>query len=72
MDRLNSVQAMPVRRLACAGCGATFECGSGGRGGACWCTDENLRLPMPAAEDAECLCPICLRAAALSRLGHPA
>lgn len=49
------------RRLACARCGAPFECNIGGD---CWCAAEPYRLPMPdnAAED--CLCPACLRKAA--------
>jgi cysteine-rich CWC protein len=53
------------RRLACARCGASFDCGLGGD---CWCAAEPYRLPMPAsqpASDAEdCLCPACLRKAA--------
>jgi hypothetical protein len=71
MNALPIAQAMPIRRLACARCGATFECGSGGRDGACWCAAENFRMPMPANGDEECVCPICLRAAALSRVGRP-
>jgi len=49
------------RRLACARCGAAFDCTLNGE---CWCTAEPYRLPMPdnAAED--CLCPACLRKAA--------
>jgi hypothetical protein len=57
-------QRLPLRRLACARCGAAFECGSGdSEGAACWCMDESYRLPMPEAGD--CLCPACLRAKAL-------
>lgn len=50
------------RRVACARCGTTFECGlSGG----CWCADEPYRLPLTAAGVSEdCLCPACLRRAA--------
>jgi hypothetical protein len=52
----------PPRRLACARCGAVFECRSGG---GCWCADEPYRLPLTAAGAAEdCLCPACLRKAA--------
>jgi hypothetical protein len=72
MNMMPTAQAMPTRRLACARCGATFECGSGGRGGACWCAEENFRMPMPATADEECLCPICLRAAALSQVRRKA
>jgi hypothetical protein len=51
---------LTVRRIACVRCGAAFECGSGGRDGACWCADESYRLPVPGA-DQDCLCPQCLR-----------
>jgi hypothetical protein len=51
------------RQLACARCGAAFECGS--TVGKCWCAEEDFRLPMPAADSGEdCLCPPCLREAA--------
>jgi hypothetical protein len=52
-----------MRRLACARCGAAFDCGAAT--GACWCAAEDVRLPMPAAGSTEdCLCPACLRKAA--------
>ena len=51
---------LQIRRIACARCGATFDCGNGGRDGGCWCADESYRLPMPGA-DQDCLCPQCLR-----------
>jgi hypothetical protein len=57
-------QRLPLRRLACARCGTSFECGSGGNEGACWCMDESYRLPMPEAGASDCLCPDCLRAKA--------
>lgn len=61
-------QRLPLRRLACARCGAAFECGSGGsEGAACWCMDESYRLPMPEAGAGDCLCPACLRAQALEQ-----
>ncbi|MCX7311615.1 MAG: cysteine-rich CWC family protein [Hyphomicrobiales bacterium] len=53
---------LPLRRLACARCGTSFECDAAG--GACWCMDETYRLPMPDAAGADCLCAACLRAAA--------
>ncbi len=60
--------AMPnsSRRLACARCGAAFECMPGGD---CWCAAEPYRLPLTQAGEIEdCLCPACLRqAAALPR-----
>jgi Cysteine-rich CWC len=56
-------QPLPLRRLTCSGCGAEFECGTGGRDGGCWCMDRENRLPMPTANSADCLCPACLHAA---------
>ena len=57
---------LPLRRLACARCGAAFECGTGGANGACWCMDEAVRMPMPDRAGEDCLCPNCLRAAGAS------
>jgi hypothetical protein len=55
--------AREPRNLACARCGAAFECGVGT--GHCWCAEEDFRLPMPAADSTEdCLCQACLRKAA--------
>ena len=52
------------RAFVCARCNAAFGCNPGG---ACWCMDEEFRLPMPAAgSGADCLCPDCLRALAAS------
>jgi hypothetical protein len=52
-----------IRRLACARCGAAFECGA--NADTCWCVEEDFRLPMPAAGSGEdCRCPACLRKAA--------
>jgi hypothetical protein len=48
------------RRLTCSGCGAEFTCGLSAT---CWCADESFRLPMPG-DNADCLCPDCLRRAA--------
>ena len=62
MNSLPLQQALPLRRLACARCGATFDCGAGGTDGACWCADETSRAPMPATGNEDCLCPTCLRA----------
>ena len=52
------------RRLACARCGAAFNCSLGG---GCWCADEPYRLPMPDTAAEDCLCPACLRAAAAAQ-----
>jgi hypothetical protein len=54
------------RRLICARCSASFDCGLGGD---CWCAAEAARLPVlkPTAQPGpveDCLCPTCLRAAA--------
>jgi hypothetical protein len=51
----------PKRRLTCARCGASFDCGLGG---ACWCAAEPYRLPLAADLSEDCLCPDCLRKAA--------
>jgi hypothetical protein len=57
------MNAPAMRRLSCARCGTSFDCGAGGD--ACWCAAEPYRLPLTAAGAAEdCLCPTCLRAAA--------
>jgi hypothetical protein len=52
-------------RIICARCGTAFNCG--GDSGDCWCMDEAYRLPMPTAAREDCVCPACLRQAALSR-----
>lgn len=49
------------RRLACARCGAAFDCGLGTD---CWCAAEPYRLKLPASAAEDCLCPACLRKAA--------
>ncbi|HET7911919.1 MAG TPA: cysteine-rich CWC family protein [Pseudolabrys sp.] len=49
------------RRIACARCGASFDCGLSGE---CWCAAESYRLPMTRARVEDCLCPACLRKAA--------
>ncbi len=53
--------APAARRLACARCGAAFDCKPAG---GCWCAEEDYRLPMPTAAAEDCLCPSCLRKAA--------
>ena len=59
---LSAGPAREPRRLACARCGAAFDCSLGG---GCWCAEENFQLPMPAEGSGEdCLCPGCLRKAA--------
>jgi hypothetical protein len=56
--------ATAARTLACARCGSVFECA---RADGCWCAAEPYRLPLTAAGANEgCLCPACLRQAALS------
>jgi len=51
------------RRLACARCGAAFECGLNAQ---CWCRAEPYRLPMSNTTGEDCLCQACLRKAALA------
>jgi hypothetical protein len=48
------------RQIACARCGATFDCGLSPD---CWCAAEPYRLPMTKAWVEDCLCPECLRKA---------
>ena len=52
-------------RIACVRCGASFACDPEG---ACWCKAEPVRVPMPEAGET-CLCPDCLRAAAVGAAG---
>jgi hypothetical protein len=54
------------RQLACPRCGMVFSCSLSGE---CWCEAETFRLPMPPPGGEDCLCPACLRAAALA--AHP-
>jgi hypothetical protein len=54
-------EAPAPRRLACARCGAAFDCGLSGE---CWCAAEPYRLPMTGDAREDCLCPACLRKAA--------
>ncbi|MFN3657475.1 MAG: cysteine-rich CWC family protein [Pseudolabrys sp.] len=57
------------RRLACARCGAAFDCRLEG---GCWCNDEAFRLPLPTAAAEDCLCPTCLRALAAEQSSRAA
>jgi hypothetical protein len=54
-------KAPATRRLACARCGAAFDCGLGGD---CWCVAEPYWLPLTNDTSEDCLCPDCLRKAA--------
>jgi hypothetical protein len=49
------------RQLVCAACGTEFACDPAG---ACWCMEENVRLPLPTLQRAgtyqDCLCRDCL------------
>ena len=49
---MTTASPIPPRTLACARCGATFDCNLAG---GCWCNDETFRLPMPTAAAADCL-----------------
>ena len=58
----SSAAQPPARRLACARCGTTFDCGLGGD---CWCAALPYRVPLTdAGRSEDCLCPACLRKAA--------
>ncbi|MGO9356666.1 MAG: cysteine-rich CWC family protein [Xanthobacteraceae bacterium] len=61
-----------ARRPACPRCGAVFGCDLSEN---CWCNGEAAQLPVPAkVEDGgqqDCLCPACLRAAAIPRPRPP-
>ena len=57
------------RRLTCARCGAAFDCGLGA---GCWCQDEPYRLAASQTTDEDCLCPACLRQAAVASLSGAA
>jgi len=59
----NRLENAPMRRLACAACGAEFNCSLSGP---CWCSEEAFRLPMPT-DGVDCLCPNCLRKLAEQR-----
>ncbi|WP_315765714.1 MULTISPECIES: cysteine-rich CWC family protein [unclassified Bradyrhizobium] len=69
-NRLESAPLLEgvARRLTCAACGTEFTCDPGG---ACWCFEEAVRLPLPAAgasgSDQDCLCRDCLRRLANER-----
>jgi len=59
-------QTAETRTLTCARCGASFGCGA--KTGACWCMDEDFRVPMPTDAGANCLCAACLRQMAAERV----
>jgi hypothetical protein len=62
--------AASPRKLACARCGAAFDCSLEG---GCWCAAEPYRMPLSATAAAEdCLCPACLRKAAAAAKSAPA
>ena len=52
----------------CARCGAGFICGNVEGAPACWCSQLPAVLPVPEGPGG-CLCPSCLRAAVLARVG---
>lgn len=51
---------------SCAACGETFGCGGAEGKSACWCAE--LPAVMPVSE-AGCLCPPCLEAEIVRRVG---
>jgi hypothetical protein len=52
------------RRMTCARCGTSFDCGLSGD---CWCASEPVRLPLPGDADEDCVCAACLRTMAETR-----
>ncbi len=46
------------RRETCPNCGAGFACNPAGP---CWCSEVTPRFAVPAAGEARCWCPDCLR-----------
>jgi len=63
--QVNAAGKTAARRVTCARCGAAFDCCLSGD---CWCDAEPYRLPMPATDE-DCICPICLHAAAKAQAG---
>jgi hypothetical protein len=63
---------MTPNRIVCERCGGVFDC-SPSNEGECWCAKESFRVPMPAPPESGgvrgCLCPSCLRLAALTLVG---
>jgi hypothetical protein len=55
----NRLEIQPSRQVVCSRCGTEFTCALAG---SCWCTDEDVRLPMPL-DGEDCLCRECLRQA---------
>jgi hypothetical protein len=53
-----------TRTLACERCGEAFGCTNTGAPGSCWCSEVDVRLPVPlppqAGPYADCLCPRCM------------
>lgn len=52
-----------IRDISCARCGAAFTCALDGT---CWCAAEPYRMPMASPVSEDCLCPGCLRRAAVA------
>ncbi|WP_456716846.1 cysteine-rich CWC family protein [Bradyrhizobium sp. USDA 4353] len=66
----NRLANATARKLICESCGTEFSCDPGG---ACWCFDESVRLPLPKAGQSrfkDCLCINCLTK--LARDAEPA
>ncbi|CCD83888.1 protein of unknown function [Bradyrhizobium sp. ORS 285] len=56
----NRLANVTARQLICESCGTEFSCDPGG---ACWCFDESVRLPLPKDGQSrfkDCLCSNCL------------
>jgi hypothetical protein len=51
---------LPVTQKSCQHCGTSFQCGTGGQQGGCWCMDLPIGLPLPKEGEGDCYCPRCL------------
>jgi uncharacterized protein len=75
-ERLHVLARIPERRaqfeasrppgtlIACERCGALFACGANDAARPCWCA--GYPAVTPSGDNATCLCPACLAAAATS------
>jgi len=63
--QLASTGGIAAAWISCERCGARFSCGASDASHPCWCT----RYPAvtPSGENATCLCPACLAAAAATQ-----
>lgn len=63
--RFTATGGIEAAWISCERCGARFSCGAHDASRACWCA--GYPAVMPSAENATCLCPACLAAAAATQ-----